>query len=84
MTKLYSIFNDARLEWVADTFLVTQPSAINNSTISYIAGFRWGYEECDIEGKRNVRILPIEKVDSSIWNAHLAMLKEEFSNWRFE
>jgi hypothetical protein len=73
----------ARLEWIADTFLVTQPSRINDDTISYITGFRWGYEEWDMEGKRNVRILPLEIIDASVWNGHLPMLKEEFSNWQF-
>lgn len=74
----------ARLEWVADTFLVTQPSAINNNVILYSAGFRWGYEEWDVEGKRNVKILPIEKIDSSSWKGHLPMLKRDFPNWKFK
>jgi hypothetical protein len=74
----------ARLEWIADTFLVTQPNRINNNTISYLIGFRWGYEEWDVDGKRNIRILPIEVIDRSTWNAHLPLLKEDFPNWHFE
>lgn len=73
-----------RLEWIADTFLVTQPSRVNNDTISYVTGFRWGYEEWNAEGKRNVRIMPIETIDCSVWNGHLPMLRKDFSNWRFE
>lgn len=75
---------DAKLEWTAETFLVTQPSPINNNIISYSAGFRWGYEEWDASGKRNVKILPIEKIDSSSWNGHLPMLRRDFSNWKFQ
>lgn len=74
----------ARLEWTADTFLVTQPSRINDNTISSLLGFRWGYEEFDNEGKRDVRILPIEVLDCSVWNGHLPMLKDNFSNWKFK
>lgn len=75
---------DARLKWVADTFLVTQPSRINDNTISYLLGFRWGYEESDINGKRNVIIFPINVTDISIWNEHLPMLKEKFPDWKFK
>lgn len=74
----------AKLDWIADTFLVTQPSRINDETISYIAGFRWGYEEWDIEGKRNVKIIPIEVTDCSEWKQYLPMLKEQFVNWIFK
>lgn len=74
----------ARLEWIADTFLVTHPSRMNDNTISYILGFRWGYEESDVEGERNVIISPIEIIDSSIWTKHLPMLKENFPHWKFE
>lgn len=73
----------AKLEWIADTFLVTQPSRINEDTISYIAGFRWGYEEWDAEGRRNVRIVPIEITDCSIWKQYLPMLKDQFACWKF-
>lgn len=74
----------ARLKWIADTFLVTQPSRINNNTISYLLGFQWGYEESDIKGKRNIRILPIKVIDISVWNQHLPMLKKNFSHWKFK
>ena len=73
----------AKLEWIADTFLVTQPSRVNDDTISCLLGFRWGYEESDIDGKRNVKILPLEILDCSTWNGHLPLLKENFQNWKF-
>lgn len=73
----------ARLQWIADTFLVTQPGRINDDTISYLLGFRWGYEESDINGKRNVKILPIEVTDQSIWNNHLPLLIKDFPHWNF-
>ncbi|MBE0698364.1 MAG: hypothetical protein IH586_15725, partial [Anaerolineaceae bacterium] len=48
-----------KLEWIADTFLVTLPSRINNNSISRIAGFQWGYCEYDLDGKRQVVINPL-------------------------
>lgn len=80
----YNLRNYARLEWIADTFLVTQPSRINNNTISYLLGFRWGYEEWDVEGKRKVRILPIKVMDCSVWNGYLSLLKKDFPDWQFK
>jgi len=74
----------ARLEWIADTFLVTLPSRMNNDIISYLVGFRWGYEESEIETNRHVKILPLEVTDSTVWNGHLAMLRDNFPNWNFE
>lgn len=44
---------------------------------------KWGYEEWESEGKRNVRILPLEVIDSSIWSKHLNILKKDFPSWRF-
>lgn len=76
--------NFARLQWIADTFLVTHPSRINDDTISYVVGFRWGYEEWNVDGKRNVRILPLEIIDYSAWNGHLTKLIEDFHCWRFK
>ncbi len=74
----------ARLKWVADTFLVTLPSPINNDTISYLAGFRWGYEEWQTEEKREVRILPLEAIDRQAWEKHLPMIREEFPAWQYQ
>ena len=74
----------ASLEWIADTFFVTFPSRINNDTISYLLGFRWGYEESENAGSRKVKILPMEITDNMIWEEHLSLLKENFPNWTFK
>ena len=41
----YNIGNNAKLRWVADTFLTTVPRRSIEEKISYIKGFRWGYIE---------------------------------------
>ena len=64
-----------KLEWIADTFLVTMPGRINNNTISRIAGFRWGYCEYDLDGKRQVEIRPLVVTQVSEWAQHLPVLQ---------
>ncbi|MGE5551153.1 MAG: hypothetical protein ACM3ZC_11590, partial [Bacteroidota bacterium] len=72
-----------RLEWIADTFLVTLPSRINDDTISYLLGFRWGYEESRDKGNHQVKVLPLEVTNHMMWTKHLPLLRGEFPNWRF-
>ena len=74
----------AKLEWVADTFLVTLPSRANNNTISCVAGFRWGYTEYDLDGKRQVEISPLVVTDPAAWNQHLPLLQSQFGQWRYD
>ncbi len=72
-----------RLEWLADTFLVTMPSRINDNTIAPLAGFRWGYTEYDLDGKRQVEIHPLAVNDISQWRDHLPLLRSACGHWRF-
>lgn len=74
----------SKLEWVAESFLVSYPCASNNDTISYLLGFKWGYKEWDNDGERKVEILPLEILDIFSWNKHLEMLKNDFDNWNFK
>lgn len=76
--------NFARLKWVADTFLVTHPSRINDNMISFVIGFRWGYEEWEAEGKRNIRMLPLEIIERSVWEKHLLKIRKDFPDWNFK
>ena len=73
----------AKLEWVADTFLVTLPSRVNDYTISCVAGFRWGYCEYDLDGKRQVEISPLVVTDVSTWQQHLPLLRSQFGRWQY-
>lgn len=73
----------AKLDWVADTFLVTLPSRINDNTILHLAGFRWGYCEYDLDGKRQVEISPLIVTDSATWQQHLPLLRGQFGHWRY-
>ena len=73
----------ARLEWVADTFLVTLPSRANENTISRVAGFRWGYCEFDLNGKRQVEVTPLVVTSYEYWAQHLPLLQNNFSKWKF-
>ncbi len=74
----------ARLEWVADTFLVTLPSRANGDTISRVASFRWGYIEFDLDEKRQVQINPLVVTDPAAWNQHLALLNLQFGKWSYQ
>jgi len=74
----------ARLEWIADTFLVTMPSRANNHAISCLAGFRWGYFEYDLAGKRQVEISPLAVTDPAAWNQHLTLLRGQFGQWSYD
>jgi len=72
-----------KLKWLADTFLVTMPSRINDNTIAPLAGFRWGYTEYDLDGQRHVEIHPLVVTEISQWRRHLALLRSQCGNWRF-
>jgi hypothetical protein len=73
----------ARLQWLADTFLVTMPSRINDHTIAPVAAFRWGYTEYDLDGRRHVEVHPLAVPDDSQWQSHLPLLRRECGNWTF-
>jgi hypothetical protein len=72
-----------RLEWTADTFLVTMPNRANNHVISYVAGFCWGYCEYDLDGKRQVEINPVVKTDITHWELVLPLLQSRYSKWKY-
>jgi hypothetical protein len=72
-----------KLEWIADTFLVTMPSRINNNSISRIAGFRWGYCEYDLGGKRQVEIKPVIVTELTEWAQHLPLLRSRCGKWEY-
>ena len=72
-----------KLEWLADTFLVTMPSRINDNTIAPLAGYNWGYTEYDLDDKRRVEIKPLVVIGVSQWQRHLPLLRRQCSAWRF-
>ena len=57
--------------------------AFNDNTISYILGFKWGYEEWSDGGERHVRMLPFEIISSSEWEYRLPMLRKDFDSLKF-
>ena len=71
------------IKWTAQTFLVDIPSYVNNNSISFMAGFKWGYEEQNIDQKRNIGILPITIVDKSVWVDAIPLLSENCPKWNF-
>lgn len=73
----------ARLEWSADTFLVTFPSRLNDGQIARLAGFRWGYVEWDEGGRRRVTLRQLEVTGRDVWEAHLPLLRSECPAWRY-
>jgi hypothetical protein len=73
----------AKLEWIADTFLVTLPSRAKSNSIFRVAGFRWGYSETDIPGEKPV-LLPLQVTDGEAWNQHVGYLQKQFHQWKFK
>jgi hypothetical protein len=72
-----------KLDWLADTFLVTLPTRINNYTIFPITGFSWGYCEYDLDEKRQVEVKPLVETGTSSWAQHLPLLRKQFAQWKF-
>ena len=59
------------------------PTHITKNTISFVAGFKWGYTEWYELGKRKVTIMPIQELSYSSWNNNLNLLKEKFPNFSY-
>ena len=77
----YGLGND--LIWTAKSFLVDMPSFVNNDSISFLAGFSWGYIERSSDNGRNIEIVPIEAIEQNEWLEEVSFLKENCSNWNF-
>jgi hypothetical protein len=76
--------NLGKLEWLADTFLVTMPNRTNDYSISRVAGFRWGYREHDLHGTRCVEIEPVAVTTVSQWERHLPLLQSRYGQWKYQ
>ena len=76
--------NEDKLEFITESYLVTHPGRWNNQTVSFLAGARWGYEEFDVNGKRNVNIFPVERIQGTAWNKYLSLLREKYSTWNYD
>lgn len=73
----------AKLVWVADTFLVAMPSFLNNESISFLAGFHWGFIEYMDKEKKQIDITPVRSIDSGYWEKHFPLFRRDFSQWNF-
>lgn len=67
----------ARLDWLADTFLVTFPSRLNDDTITLLTGFSWGYSEWDERGTRHVRLRLPKALEPAAWQEALPVLNAQ-------
>jgi hypothetical protein len=72
-----------KLEWTADTFLVTMPNRANNHVISRVAGFCWGYCKYDLDEKRRVEIQPVTVTGFADWEQFLPLLQSRFGKWKY-
>jgi hypothetical protein len=79
----YNIGNNAKLRWVADTFLTTVPRRSIEEKISYIKGFRWGYIEYANPRQNPPSILPLQTISKDVWNSYLSLLRKQFKKWKF-
>ena len=67
------------IKWFAKTFLVDMPSYVNNNTISFLAGFQWGY----IDSEKGTENIPIEIIERDSWTQETSFLKENCPKWNF-
>ena len=74
----YGLGNE--LEWIAKTFLVDMPSFVNNNIVSFLAGFKWGYNS---NAEKNIDIMPVEIINQDNWTEEISFLKENCPNWNF-
>jgi hypothetical protein len=79
----HNLGEHAELTWVADTFLTTLPLRSRQEEISWLMGFRWGYNEYATLAHKPVQVLPLEITGAEVWNSHLLFLRQECSSWRF-
>ena len=73
----------AELSWTADTFLTTIPIRSRNEEISWLLGFRWGYNENDIPDEEP-KLLPLAVTDAQVWNTNLPYLQVQYGDWMFK
>jgi len=70
-------------KWTAYSYLVDIPSRMNGNKLSFLAGFQWGYEEALENNKLNVKIQDIKEVNYEKWKEHIAILKEQYPDYKY-
>jgi hypothetical protein len=76
-------YEGAKMVWKANTFLVSMPSYINNESISFLAGFEWGFKEYRSKVKKQINITPVKNIDSEYWEKHIPLFYRDFPQWNF-
>ena len=69
--------NYAKMNWVADTFLVPLPARWNQHSISFLCGFRWGYDDALADGKHDIHLHTLQTLDKQAWSAVLPLLRTQ-------
>ncbi len=72
-----------KLIWRADTFLVTLPTILNNDTISFLAGYSWGYNELFVDNGFQIEIVNPVEANVSMFRKHLPLLRSKFPGFTF-
>jgi hypothetical protein len=70
-------------KWTAYSYLIDYPSRMNGKKITFLAGFRWGYEESMENNKIIVKMQDIEKLNYENWAEHVLFLKEQFPKYEY-
>ncbi|MEG0087021.1 MAG: hypothetical protein RR817_11190 [Niameybacter sp.] len=73
-----------KLVWTAYTYLVEMPTHITQNTVSFIAGFEWGYTEWDELNQRKVMNRPMQQLFYADWVSNLQLLKVEFPSFSYK
>ena len=73
----------SEMHWVANTFLVDMPSFVNGNEIVFLAGFRWGYKEYDMNDEKHISCLPFEMLNQDDWKKEIPFLCENYGEWNY-
>ena len=67
------------LDWAAHSFLAYVPDCLITTEVKPILGFEWGFWKR--EGQ--IQIKPLRKLGLEAWDAHLPLMREKFTGWKF-
>lgn len=71
--------NLGKMDFRADTFLVTTPDVAMTRVIQPVCGFSWGYSKTG----REIRSLPLTMIDNNGWQSACVILRPQYPRWEF-
>lgn len=69
--------------WTAYTYLVDVPSRMNDYTLSFLAGFQWGYKEEMKSKDLCVQMQDVKEIDIIQWREHIPQMKMAYPQYTY-